>query len=176
MTGAQNERFSIMERTQRGRIKRAREGLPWSANPPVGRDYDEEKKVWYVTEKGREIKELILRYLEGEKSFQLCHELGVPPVKISQWVHYGQIAGVYKARFHCPDFGIDEEVPVPAIPEIVSQAMLEWCKTRVTFNRTNNRHDVEKYHLTGFLRCPNCGRALSGHHQKKSHKTYCHCK
>ena len=170
---AEDERLRIMERTVRGRIQRAREGKPWSGDPPVGRAYDA-KTGWYVTDKGKAIAKLLERYLEGEGTSQLEREFGIRAAKVSQLVHNGQLAGTYKARFRCPELDIDEVVPVPAVPEVVSTAVLELAKARLAFNRTNNRRDIRKYYLTGFLRCANCGRALTGRSPHKVHKTYYH--
>ncbi len=172
---AENERIGIMERTMSGRIRRAKEGKPWSGDPPVGRAYNKDKGCWYVTDKGKAIADLIRRYLDGEGSTQLCGELlGVRPGKLCQWVHTGQLAGIYKAHFRCPELDIDVEIPVPGVPEVVSQEMLVRAKARLAFNRTNNRIDVRKYYLGGFLRCTCCGRTLTGRSPHRVSHTYYH--
>ena len=66
------------------------------------------------------------------------------------------------ARFRSPEIEIDEEVPVPQVPEIIPLALLEKVKARLNHNRTFNRHDLKSYILSGFIRCGNCGKALSG--------------
>ncbi len=160
---SEQERVSIMERMMGGRISKAKEGKPWTSQPPVGRTYDKEKERWHVTDKGKAIAEVLRRYVEGESLKTLCAELGISrAAKISGYVNHGQLAGTYKARFHSPEIEVDEEVPVPAIPEVVPSALLEKAKGRLRHNRTFNRHDTKSYVLTGFVRCRDCGKALSG--------------
>ncbi len=173
---AEDERLRIMERTARGRIARAKEGRPWSGTPPVGRAYDKDKKEWYVTDKGKAIADLLRRYLDGEGTSRLARGMGVNPSKISEWVHHGNLASPCKVRFRFPDLCIDEYAEVPGLPEVVSSDILERVKTRLTFNRRNNRTDVKKYYLGGFLRCACCGRAFTGCNPRDARKKYRHAK
>jgi site-specific DNA recombinase len=166
---AQDERFRIMERTARGRIRRAEEGLPWTSHPPIGREYDKEKKVWYVTDKGKTLANMIAQYLDGRGTSSLAREFGINPAMFSAYIHKGQLAGVYTAHFHYPEINIKRDVDVPGMPEIVSAAVLEQAKKRLVFNRRNNRTDVRRYYLTGFLRCAECGKVLTG---TRPHRTY----
>ncbi|MFP3860124.1 MAG: recombinase zinc beta ribbon domain-containing protein [Bacteroidales bacterium] len=49
------------------------------------------------------------------------------------------------------------------VPRILSDDTIHKIKERLQFNRRNNRTDVQnKYVLTGFIRCENCGRTLTG--------------
>jgi len=165
---AEDERLRIMERTISGRIRRAEEGKPWCAPQayPVGRYYDKEKKLWYITDKGKAIRKTLRRYVAGESLTDLCREYGFPTAKISEWVWHGQLAGTYKAKFRSPEIDIDLGVPVVAIPEVLSQSLLDKARKRLQHNRTFNRHDAKKYHLSGFIRCRDCGRALTGQTRK----------
>ena len=166
---AEQERLKILERTMRGRISTAKQGKPWSGNPPVGRAYDKKKDRWFVTDQGRVIAEVLTRYMGGESLKHLCSELGISRrSQISNWVWNGQLAGDYKVTFSSPEIGIDMEVPVPAIPEVVPETLLEQVRARLRHNRTHNRVDVKKYLLTGFIRCEHCGRAMTGQTQDGS--------
>ena len=173
---AEDERLKIMERTAMGRIRSAQNGEPWSGDPPVGRAWDEENKRWYVTERGQTIATMLRRYIEGARTSELARELGVRADKFSQWVHNGQLAGAYMARFHYPELNIDLDVPVPGMPEVVPVEVLEMVKARMQFNRRNNRTDVRSYFLSGFVRCANCGKALSGRTSHRRKKSYYHAK
>ncbi|MGE3241365.1 MAG: recombinase family protein [Pirellulales bacterium] len=161
---AEDERLRILDRTGKGRIRKAQIGEPWGNSRPVGRDYDRKAKRWYINESGRAIRDILKRYLEGEGLAELCKEHGISSrSKISEWVWRGQLAGPYSATFNIPELGIvNMKVQVPGIPEVVSEALLAKVKARLQFNRTHNRVDVEAYPLTGFIRCKDCGQALTG--------------
>lgn len=175
---ADDERLRIMERTVSGRMRRAAEGKPWSGKTawPVGRAWDEEKGRWYITDEGRAIAAMLKRYLAGEGTTELGKEMGKRASKICAWIRYGQLGGEYKARFHCPELDIDKEIPVPGMPEVVPAKVIEKAKARLAFNRTNNRTDVQKYVLTGFLRCGVCGKALTGRDPHHAKRTYYHAR
>src|SRR3989339_247294 len=54
----EDERLRIMDRTIRGRIHNAEQGLPWAPISPFGRAFEKAGKhsgKWYVTEKGRKL-------------------------------------------------------------------------------------------------------------------------
>lgn len=166
---AEDERMSILQRTIGGRVATAAKGKPWCRSRPIGRDYDEAKGKWIVTDMGRELAELLKRYAAGESLTELCREFKISGrAKISQWVWHGQLAGEYKAKFNCPDAGIfDERVLVPGMPEVVSESLLAKVRKRLQHNRIFNRHDTKRYKLSGFIRCENCGRALTGQTQTR---------
>jgi len=178
---SEHERLSIMERMLGGRIRKAKEGKPWSASPPIGRAYDKESEKWFITDKGRAIAAILARYIEGESLRQLCKEFGnIPSQKISEYVHHGQLSGTYVARFNAPDIDLQEEVPVPSIPEVVPESLLEKARKRLIHNRKFNRHDVHReYRLSGFIRCEQCGKALTGQARGNTlyyrHNNRCQC-
>lgn len=174
---AEDERLRIAERTITGRMRRAAEGLPWTgrAARPVGRDWDAEQQQWYVTDRGKAIAKLVQRYLAGEGTTKLARELGVTPSKLGSWINHGQLCGPYVAHFVCPELEIDQGIEVPGMPEVLPSRLVEKAKARLVFGRTNNRVDVQRYVLGGFLRCGICHRALTG---RDSHgrKSYYHIK
>ncbi len=161
-------RLRILDQTARGRIRMAELGKPWGQSRPIGRDYDREACHWYVTERGHAIADILERYLLGEHLPELCGEYGISSrSKISQWVWHGQLAGPYVATFNIPEAGfVEKKVVVPGMPEVVSEKLLSRVKSRLKFNRTNNRVDVCSYPLTGFVRCKDCGQALTGQTSK----------
>ena len=170
---ADQERLMILQRTIRGRIARAKAGLPWSGKPPVGRSYDKATGKWYVNEQGRQLAIILKRYAAGEAVVDLAREFPIPSFKgqLSGWIANGQLSGTYKVRFHSPDIGLDETVEVPAIPEIVTPAVWAKVRARADHNRTFNRTDATpKYLLSGFLYCSTCKKALTG--QTDSGYTY----
>jgi len=86
--------------------------------------------------------------------------------KLSRWIWHGQIAETYVVNFHSAEVDINIDIPVPAIPEVVSEKLLEKVKARLRHNQINNRTDARQYLLTGFLRCADCGYCLSAQTQK----------
>jgi site-specific DNA recombinase len=174
---SEHERLSITERTIMGRIRRAKEGKPWTGQLPIGRAWDKDKQSWYVTDRGREIADAIKRYVAGGVgTTELAKGLGVGPNKISVWVWSSQLAGEYKASFKCSEINVDVEVPVPGMPEVCSVDLIEKARSKLVYNHTNNKAALRKYILTGFLRCGCCGKSYTGRgsHHHRDRLTYYH--
>jgi site-specific DNA recombinase len=56
------------------------------------------------------------------------------------------------------------------IPRILSEKKIKALKNRIAFNRNWNRKDAKnKYLLTGFIRCGECGKTLVGQTMKSDH-------
>lgn len=73
----------------------------------------------------------------------------------------------------------DGEDPITfRIPRILDEDTIQRIRDRIDHNRTDNRTDVQHYALTGFLRCEECERSLSGQTQKprpgKQYQYYVH--
>ncbi len=136
---------------------------PWRRLSNETGGYDEQKG-WFVSEQGKMIADLLRRFVAGETLTDLCKEYGIPnKTYISKIVHHGQLSGTYEVRFRSPDIDVDQTVPVPAVPEVVSAELLEKVLVRLARNRTYNRVDAaDKYLLSGFIRCGECGAALTG--------------
>ena len=165
---AEHERLSILQRTSGGRMARAKAGLPWSGNFPVGRAYDPTSGKWCITDRGRDIAAVLQRYADGESLTKVAAEHGIKNGKgrFSKWVAGSQLAGTYQAHFQSRGIALDERILMPAIPEVVSPALLERVKARMAHNRRWNRTDAIQYRLVGFLFCKVCGRALGGRTDK----------
>ena len=146
----------IKGKLNKGRIDRARGGRPWTKSRPVGREFDAETGRWYITEKGKMIAEALRRYADGEPLKKVAEELGLSYRELPHWANKSQLSGTYHANFKS-----GESVPVPAIPEVIPDKLLEKVKARFKHNRTFNRNDAKKYRLSGFIYCPHCGAALT---------------
>lgn len=159
---SENERLSIMERMTGGRIRRAQEGKPWGTRP-YGREYDKTTGTWYVTEKGHQIVTMLERYADGELMADLHKECGFSCSRVAMRIVRGaQLSGTFIAKFNAPDIDIiNLEIPVPAVPEVITPELAERVKQRCEHNRTNNKEKLRKYKLTGYIRCATCGAALS---------------
>ena len=159
------ERLKIMERMIGGRIARAKEGKPWSGKKPFGRDYDKASGKWYVNERGKRMRELLTRYVEGERLNDLLKEFtefSSPHVVLFS-VRNSQLSGTYVKEFNIPELDIKgQEIPIPAIPEVISPELEQRVRDRMDHNRSWNRDSLRQYLLTSFIRCKDCGHALSG--------------
>lgn len=167
---AEDERLRIMERTIHGRIRRAKDGLPWSANPPAGRTYDKDKGKWNCNDEGKKLCELLPRYVNGESLDHLAKEYCFASANsITRKVRECQLSGTYHVKFNSPEIGIENlEIPVPAIPEIITPELEKRVRDRLAHNRTCNKQNKRKYLLTGFVRCAYCKRSLTGQTPKHS--------
>ena len=173
----EHERLSIMDRTIAARIRKAKDGLPWCAQPPTGRQFKKTGKnsgEWSVTNEGHRLGQLLARYADGESIKSLINEFGFPSAdRVRHAMNYSQLSGVYVARFNCPELGIvDLKLPVPAVPEIISPELAKRVKQRASHNRTYNKQERGTYLLTGFVRCARCNTSLTG--QTNGRKRYRH--
>jgi site-specific DNA recombinase len=171
---AEDERLRIMERMLGARVARAKAGLPWAGNPPVGRAYRKTcgctkdcrcgKGEWYVTEQGKRIAELLTRYANGELLRNLHKEYGyLREEHVIRHIREGQLsAAPFVVTFNSPEVGIDDErVEVPSVPPVITADLYERVRERMAKNRKCNDHN-HRYPLTSFLHCGNCGRTLFG--------------
>jgi DNA invertase Pin-like site-specific DNA recombinase len=157
---SEDERQQIMERTIGGRIRKAQEGKPWTGELPFGRGFGD--GGWFITDKGLAFKDLLERYAKGEPLTDLAREFGYRPQYINRLIHNAQLdARPYNARFAAKDIGLTVEVPVPAVPPVVSGELMRRVRERMDHNRTSNKEHLGKYKLTGFVRCGVCGANLS---------------
>lgn len=166
---AQDERLRTLERTAGGRIQKAKDGLPWCPNLPTGRGFKNNGKKsgkWFITERGKNLKKILLRYVAGESPSKLAKEYGLrSAATITQNVREGQLSGTYCAKFHSPEIGINNlEIAVPAIPQVITPQLEKRARERMAHNKVWNKQHLRKYLLTGFTKCADCGRSLVGQH------------
>jgi hypothetical protein len=183
---AEDERLRIMERTVGGRVRRAKEGLPWAGHLPFGRNWRKTcgcakkcrcgKGEWFVDERGRALAALLERYVRGGSLGGLAPEFGFYDAgHVQRIIHESQLsARPYVAVFDAPDIGLHEEVPVPAIPPVIGEELHERVKARMLHNRNWNRQALRRYVLAGFLRCSVCGYSLYGCTRTSGHAYYNH--
>jgi site-specific DNA recombinase len=162
---AEDEKLRILERVIGGRIRRAQEGLPWTANPPAGREFKRTGKhsgAWRVSAAGKRLRELLTRYAKGEPLKALAPAYGFKSIAaVSRIIHRSQLSGIYVATFNCPDISINNlRVPIPTMPEVITPELEARVRDRLLFNRRSNKQHKAKYPLTGFIRCAHCGHAL----------------
>jgi hypothetical protein len=124
---------------------------------------------WAVTEHGRRLAELLARYADGAGTVeQLAAQYGYARfTTVLSHIRHGQLAAApYIATFHSPEIGVvNLKVPVPAVPPVITPQLERRVLDRLAHNRTWNKQHL-KFLLSGFLRCGDCGKAVSGQAQK----------
>ena len=171
------ERLNILTRTKGGIIANAKAGLPWTGSYIVGRTFiwtDKKRRQgkWKISERGEIIKKILERFDRGESLRALVKEFGISsPQIIYQAVRNGQLSGIYKVKFTSKEKdldveGLNEPIPVPAIPEVIPPELEKRVKERLEHNRRFTKKKDE-YPLSGFLYCAQCSYALTGQTVKK---------
>lgn len=164
---SEQERLDIMERMIGGRIRRAQDGLPWTGNRPFGRAFRKtgpQGGEWYVTERGRNMRALLTRYVKGERLTDLVQQYGFSSAQVVlEAVRTSQLSGPYKVLFNAPDIDVvDLEVPIPTMPEVISVDLERRVRQRMEHNRIWSKESLRKYLLTGYAHCGHCGSSLIG--------------
>ena len=174
---AEQEKINIVRRTSGGRIKQATKGKRWSPKLPTGRGYDKLTETWFINAEGKNLKEILKKYVNGQSMKKLALEYHYPsPVSITRKIREGQLSGIYQARFTSdkhPEFNL--VVPVPAIPEVIDTKLMRRVQDKLLHNRTWNQQHKRDYLFTGFIKCEHCGRALYAQIQNDV-IYYRHCK
>ena len=171
---ADDERLRIMKRTMVGRIANAEKGLPWCGTRPPGRTFewkDGTKKSkageWVITDYGKRLQKMLKRYAEGERLRDLQKEYNIQPAELTRVMRESGLSGEYVVTFNAPEIGIvDKRVTVPGMLELISPALEKKVRSRLAARRCYNHESVDKYRLTGFVCCADCGRGLVGHTDK----------
>lgn len=165
---SEQEKLEIMERLFGGRLRRAQEGLPWTSLP-FGRSFivtsrKPKQGHWEVNEDGHRIRTLLERYVEGERLIDLAKEFGFySPAHVLAIVRRSQLSGTYVATFSAPDIDIrDHRIEVPAVPQVITTELEQRVRAKMAHNRKCNKEHLNKYFLTGFMFCAQCGRSMTG--------------
>jgi len=181
------ERLTIMERSIGGRVAKARAGLRWSRNLPWGRTFtpsagpdgrpSKTSGTWSVSERGRQLAALLVRYADGEPMRALASEYGFPNLNgLLRIIHGSQLAASpYVVTFRSPEIGLDGvRVEVEAVPPVIDAALWGRVLARLAHNKTWNKACLRKYLLSGFLYCGHCGAALTAGTDRRGVTYYRH--
>ncbi len=156
---AQLERETIKERSELGRIERAKEGLYHGGGYPVGYDYIDGKLVIneYEAMQVREVYEL---YLKGDGITKIIDHMMQKGYKHRQgsWKHVSSILSILDSPVYCGNIVFKDKV-YPGVHEpIISKEIFEKVQNmrsrkRELFAKTNNSASL----LAGLIWCGNCG-------------------
>lgn len=173
------EKKRIKDRTVKGKVRKVREQKDPTAigRQPFARRYNKETGEWVLDKKKANlIRWAADEYLKGESLRDIAHLLSTRHDLSISYVHLTRIL-----RNSCGDTWIinfEGEEPITfKVLRILDEKTIEAVRNRLDHNRTFNRKDSKKYLLTGFIRCGECGKALSGQnpqHKKYSYRYYRH--
>lgn len=155
---AQLERETIKERTEIGRVERAKEGLYHGGGYPVGYDYIDGKLVINEYE-SMQVKEVFELYLKGYGLIKIIDHMLNKGYKHRQgsWKHVSSILSVLDSPVYCGDIvfkgerykGIHESI-IPS--EMFEKVQNMRIRKRELFAKTNNSNSL----LAGLIWCGNC--------------------
>jgi len=164
---AELEREVIRETMLENRIAKGRRGIPTTGSLPYGRTFNKETGQWELDATiALTIERVAREYLSGGSLFDIART--VP-------MSYSNLAKTL--RENCGDTWTVEfegEKPIVyQIPRLLSEDIITRVRDRLLFNRTANRTDIiNRFVLTGFLRCEHCGLSLKGQTQTFNNTEY----
>jgi len=158
---AEEERDKIRKRTMSGKLLLLNKGVPAIGRLPFNRIYDKETGKWSFADEGKNehIKWAAKQYLNGKSLKKIADELSTKGFKIT-YVHLTRILG-QKCGGKI-NFNIKGQTFSMDMPRILDERTIKAIRKKLDFNKKNNRRDVRKYVLSGFLRCLHCDSSLSG--------------
>jgi DNA invertase Pin-like site-specific DNA recombinase len=165
---AEDERLSILERTKKGKVRRAREtGGPLGSKWPFGRVWNKVSRTWSLDPvKAAQIQDVARRYLAGEGMEALAIELGVNQSGLHR-VLTTRSGPVWVQRVQCPELGIDEAIET-AVPPLLDEETIAAVRARSKANHTLYRGQLKyPYLLSHVIFCGYCGLSLSGQHSRE---------
>lgn len=168
---AELEREIIREQMLENRIARGKKGFPTGGGLPFGRTFDKQTGQWALDEEAvRLLKWVADEYLKGGSLKDISHTLRT---RHNQPLGYQNLILVLSQR--CGDTWTvnfqGEDPMIYQIPRILDEDTIQKIRERLEHNRTECRKDVRKYALTGFIRCEDCGKSLSGQTQINKYGT-----
>jgi DNA invertase Pin-like site-specific DNA recombinase len=159
---AESERLSILERTKKGKIKKARQGAPMSGMLPFGRIWNKKDQVWTIDQtKHAIVQDSARRYLQGESIKSLAREYNLDPSNLHQ-VLTRRCGPTWTQRIRCPELDIDETIET-AIPPLLDPAVIAAILAKAQANKTIDKTQlIHKYLLGHAVFCAHCNSALTG--------------
>ncbi|MEX1011054.1 MAG: recombinase family protein [Balneolaceae bacterium] len=167
---AELEREIMQEQMFENRIARGRKGRNIT-KPPFGRSFNKKTGKWVLDEEAARLVQWAAdEYLKGESLRELSETLRT---RHDQPLGYHNLIKVLKTRSGDTwTVKFEDEEPIEyQIPRILDDETIQRVKDRLEHNKIDNRRDVRRYVLTGFIRCEACGKSLSGQTQINKYGT-----
>jgi site-specific DNA recombinase len=172
---AESERLSILERTKRGKIHKAREqGAPTGPRRPFARVWDKHTRTWSIDpDKHAIVKHAARRYLSGHPLSKVAKEVGINHAFLHK-VLTQRCGPTWTQRVRCEELDIDEEIEI-AVPRLLDDETIAAIRAKAQANKTINRDQLKnKYLLSHAVFCAHCNRALTGQTDQRNHRYYRH--
>jgi len=158
---AELEKDMIAERMLGGKISKARKGIPVSGAKPIGRKFKKKKKKWKLDEQiAKALRWAASEYLNGGSLRDIAYEM---KSRCGHPLSYDSLRRNLKNN--CGNewsVNFKGETLTFKVPRILPDDIIKQIHDRLAFNKFNNRKDVNKYVLSGFIFCEKCYRALVG--------------
>ncbi|WP_197453744.1 recombinase family protein [Caulifigura coniformis] len=156
------------------RIARAKRGLPTTGKLPYGRTFDRKSEKWGIDkEKQKVIAEAARRYLDGASMADLAKKYGMNHSNLHK-VLMQRCGPEWEMEFTAPEFNIHEKVIVQ-IPQLLDAKTIKALKKRASANKTYLHQAAnDRYLLSGFVFCEQCGYTLFGQTNHNGHRYYRH--
>lgn len=152
----QNAKKSIDNRIHRAKNSK----IPTAGKLPYARIFDKKTGEWILNEdKANKLRWAAEQYITGKANmYQIAQTLNMTESYVRKLL-----------RERCGDtwtINIKGEQITYNVPRVLPERIIKQVRTRLEFNRRNNRTDVpNKYVLSGFLYCENCHHTLVGQTQ-----------
>ncbi|MBW1765355.1 MAG: recombinase family protein, partial [Deltaproteobacteria bacterium] len=162
---AELERDVIKETMLENRIARGKRGIPTSGKLPFARKFNKKTGKWSLDKKiAKLLRWAADEYLKGGSLQDLAAILRTRH-KLTISYHY-LIKVLSQRSGDTWTVNFKEGEPITYnIPRILDDNTIQRVRDRLAHHKTNNRKDVRKYTLSGFIRCEACGKSLSGQTQ-----------
>jgi site-specific DNA recombinase len=156
------------------RIARAKRGLPTTGKLPYGRTFDVQTEKWGIDkEKQKIIADAARRYLNGASMVDLAKKFGMNHSNLHKVLMH-RCGPEWEMEFKAPEFNIHEKVVIQ-IPALLDNKTIKALKQRANANKTYQHSKAnDRYLLSGFVFCEQCGYSLFGQTNHTGHRYYRH--
>lgn len=195
---AEYERIKLLERTARGKLRKAREGKQPGGQPPYGYKLIDSKHV--IEPKEADVVHTVFDWLvkDGMKLRAIQHRLirlGIPTRKGKAWWQRATLYRIVTDETYAGRWYYNKHVDAPTktkaggtiqilkpkeqwipveVPAIISREVFEAAQRQLAKNRELcSRNTKREYLLSGLLVCGNCGYKLNARAARE--RTYYGC-
>lgn len=188
------ERDTILERTQMGKERNAREGKWVSGAPPFGYRIGDDGKLHIYDSEADTVREIFKLYKEGMTTVEIAKYLnakekptpatskGNKNKSSGKW-HAGHISIIIRTEAYAGKYNYlkrskrKKDTIEINIPEIINEERFALAQQKIIVNGDNARGKRGRlYLLRGLIYCGHCGRAMVGNSgESKSGRVYYRC-
>ena len=173
-----NQFFSLEQARKSiiNRIARAERNIPSTGKLPYGRTFDKATEKWGLDIQKQEwIKWASEQYLKGESLQKIADKLEMNMPNL--WKILTKRSGTeWEVSFESKKNNIKETRTI-IIPELLPQKTIDLIKKRAAHNKKYTHGiTVNKYLLSGMVKCSSCGYGMFGQTNHQKHRYYRHAR